>query len=131
MGGAEQQVSFQASPLSFLAQFISQQLGRTVQDKTGLKGNYSFNLKWTPDENQRRMFAAAMPSGGPEPGPGGVAGAVGNPPPGAGMAPPAANDSTGPSIFTAIRQQLGLKLVSQKGPVDVLVIEHAEQPSED
>lgn len=132
-GGAEQAMVFQDSPLSSLAQVISQQLGRTVLDKTGLTGNYNFNLKWVPDEAQRRMFAGAMPGG---PGPGGGAGiggsaaAGGNTQSAAGMAPPASN-STGPSIFTAVREQLGLKLVSQKGPVDILVIEHAEKPSED
>jgi uncharacterized protein (TIGR03435 family) len=42
-----------------------------------------------------------------------------------------APDISGPSIFTAIQEQLGLKLESKKDPVDILVIEHAEQPSED
>ena len=49
----------------------------------------------------------------------------GNPEPDS--APP---DSSGPSIFTAIQEQLGLKLESQKGPVDILVIDHVEKPSE-
>jgi uncharacterized protein (TIGR03435 family) len=44
--------------------------------------------------------------------------------------PGAAPDSSGPSIFTAIQEQRGLKLVSERGPVDVLVIDHLEQPSE-
>jgi len=92
--------------LSFLAEALSNQVGRTVIDKTGLKGDYSFELKWTPDESQ----GAAIKG------------------PGDG-APPSA-DANGPSIFTAIQEQLGLKLESQKGPVDLIVIDHVEKASE-
>jgi bla regulator protein BlaR1 len=95
----------QGIPIANLVHLLSQQLGRTVLDKTGLTGKYDFTLKWTPDESQ-----------GP-PGP-----------PGMDTAPPP--DSLGPSIFTAIQEQLGLKLESQKGAVEILVIDHAERPSE-
>jgi uncharacterized protein (TIGR03435 family) len=53
----------------------------------------------------------------------------GGPPPQGADAPPPA-DSSGPSLFTALQEQLGLKLEAQKAPVDVLVIEHVEKPSE-
>jgi uncharacterized protein (TIGR03435 family) len=43
---------------------------------------------------------------------------------------PAADSAPGPSIFSAIPEQLGLKLEAQKGPVEILVIDHAEKPSE-
>ncbi len=98
-------VTGQGVPIADLVRLLSQQLGRTVVDKTGLTGKYDFKLKWTPDENQ-----------GP-PGP-----------PGADNAPPP--DSSGPSIFTAVQEQLGLKLESQKGAVKILVVDHGEKPSE-
>lgn len=44
--------------------------------------------------------------------------------------PPRPADSNGPSIFTALQEQLGLKLESTKGSVDLLVIDHIERPSE-
>jgi bla regulator protein BlaR1 len=87
---------------------LSQQLGRTVVDNTGLKGNYNWTLKWTPDQSAP-MFKG--PEGGH---------ATDN----------TASADSGPSIFTAIQEQLGLKLESKKGPVEILVIDHVEKPSE-
>jgi len=101
----------QALPIASLAHLLSQQLGRDVLDQTGLKGNYDFTLKWTPEPGEGMMLG----------GPGG-----GGPPPES--APPP--DTSGPSLFTAIQEQLGLKLESRKGPVEVLVIDHVERPSE-
>jgi uncharacterized protein (TIGR03435 family) len=96
-------------PLANFIQALSQQLGRTVIDKTELKGLYDIKLQWTPEIGQ---------GGGPfGPGPGGP-----EPPP-----PP---DPSGASIFTAVQEQLGLKLESAKGPVDVLVIDSVQKPSE-
>jgi uncharacterized protein (TIGR03435 family) len=106
------QVIGQGRPLASLAEVLSQQLGRNVLDQTGLQGNYDFTLEWTPDPTPAGM----MPMGPPPGGPGGD-----NAP------PPEAN---GPSIFTAIQEQLGLKLEPTKGPVDVIVIDHIEKPSE-
>jgi len=81
-------------------------LDRPVVDQTGLKGRFDFQLQWTPDETP---FAS---SGGP-----------GEPP------KPPEPDSL-PDLFTAIQQQLGLKLASTKAQVDVLVIDKVEKPSE-
>lgn len=101
----------QALSMAYFVRALSEQLGRTVVDKTGLAAKYDFTLKWTPDESPGSMFKGLGP--GPQD-------AASPPPP----------DPSGPSIFTAVQEQLGLKLESQKGPVEILVIDHAEQPSE-
>ncbi|MFZ0962683.1 MAG: TIGR03435 family protein [Terriglobia bacterium] len=106
------QFTGQGVPITFLVQQLAQQLGRNVLDQTGLAGNYDFTLKWTPDQTPMGM-APGPPPGGPAPD---------NAPP-----PP---DASGPSIFTALQEQLGLKLESTKGPVDILVIDHIAQPTE-
>ena len=93
-------------PMSSLADRIALEVGRTVVDKTGLEGRYDFTLHWTPD--RQGLAAGPADSQGPAPSP----------------------DSSGPSIFTALQEQLGLKLESQKGPVETLIIESVERPSE-
>jgi uncharacterized protein (TIGR03435 family) len=95
--------------MPFLAHALSAIVGKSVVDKTGLTGNYDFNLNWTPDQGSM-----------PTPGHG-----AGGPP--GGDAP---IDPNGPSLFTALEEQLGLKLESQKGTVDVIVIDHIALPSE-
>lgn len=95
------------SSMDNLAHSLSPMLSRTVLNKTGLTGLFDYTLHWTPDD-------APLPSAGPDGGPG-----AGNPPP----------DAGGPSLFTAIQEQLGLKLESEKGPVDVIVIDHIEKPT--
>ena len=103
------QLTAQAVPMTSLANMLSQQLQRTVLDKTGLTGKYDLELSWTPDQGSDPMFKG--PEGSPQRGDG-------------------APDSSGPSIFTALQEQLGLKLQSAKGPVETLVIDHVEMPSE-
>src|SRR5262249_32435832 len=95
------------STLALFANTLGTFVGRVVVDKTGLTGNYEFNLTWTPDNMPQR------PPGAPEPLLNGVP-----------------IDPNGPSIFTAVQEQLGLKLDSQRGPVRVLVIDRAERPTE-
>src|ERR1700722_11096082 len=92
-----------AAPVPLLVNFLSQQLGQSVVDKTGLTGRYDFTLKWTPDPG-----TAAGPRAGDD------------------TAPPP--DTSGPSIFTAVQTDLGLKLQSAKGPVEMLVIDSVEKP---
>jgi uncharacterized protein (TIGR03435 family) len=87
-----------------LTQELSDELGRPIVDKTGIQGRYDATLKWAPDKD-------------PDPRSGGAASSA-----------PAADAE--PALFTAIQEQLGLKLESAKGPVKVLVIDHVEMPSE-
>lgn len=103
------QLTGMAAPMPQLANLLSTQLGRPVVDKTELKGKYDFKIEWTPDPSQ----------GGEKPG---------QLPPGV-EAPPPPTDPDGPSIFTAIQEQLGLRLESQKGPVETIVIDRVEKPS--
>lgn len=104
------QLTMTGVPVSLLTDSLSRITGRNVIDKTGLNGNYDLTLQWTPDPAQGQMF------GGPD----GKPPAEGGPPP----------DASGPSIFTALQEQLGLKLESQKGPVETYTINHIERPSE-
>jgi uncharacterized protein (TIGR03435 family) len=103
------QLSAQMTPVAAIAAMLAQQLGRPVIDKTEIKGYFDFDLKWTPDETQRGVGLG-------------------------GMAPPADDrslpaDPSGASIFTAVQEQLGLKLEATKGPVENLVIDHIEKAS--
>jgi uncharacterized protein (TIGR03435 family) len=83
--------------------------GKLVQDKTGLTGLYDFELSFDPEV----MLRMASQFGVNLPGP------VNLPP------------SDSPSLLTALREQLGLKLDSARGPVEVLVIDSAEMPMPD
>jgi uncharacterized protein (TIGR03435 family) len=94
-------------PISRLAtQLLPQLTGRVVVDRTGLTGGYDIDLKWTPTPDQ-------LPPGPPPPG----------------VEPPPI-DPTGPSLFTALQEQLGLKLDTERGPIDVLVVDRLQQPAE-
>jgi uncharacterized protein (TIGR03435 family) len=83
-------------------------LDRPVNDKTGVTGTFDIHLEFAPDTTK--------PSIGPP------RGSVDNP-----STP--SPDNLGPSIFTAMQEQLGLKLEPAKGPVEVIVIDHSEHPS--
>jgi uncharacterized protein (TIGR03435 family) len=84
-----------------LTQVLARELGRVVIDKTGIEGRYDVAFTWAPEEGST---AASNTSN--------------------------ENSSPGPSIFTALQEQLGLKLESQKADVETLVIDHVERPSE-
>jgi len=83
-----------------LAAGLGNRVGRPVVDKTGLSGKFDFELSWVAD--------LTLATGTPDPG----------------------ADVSGPSIFTALQEQLGLRLDSQKGPIEMLLIDRAEKPAE-
>jgi bla regulator protein BlaR1 len=103
-------IEAQGTPIDMLTHSLAAYLGRSVVDKTGLTGRYDFTLQWTPDNAPLPML------GGPGE-PGGAAHVE------------AATDSPPISVFTAIQEQLGLKLESEKDNVDVIVIDHIDLPS--
>ena len=108
-----------AMPISTLVGLLQQQVGRPVVDKTDLNGLFDFKLEFS----REGLAPQGNPFGGPAP-PGPGPGAAG-PGPGAGAA---AADPV-PSLFTAI-QELGLRLESARGPVEVLVVDSVQKPTE-
>jgi uncharacterized protein (TIGR03435 family) len=96
-------------PIAAAASTLANQVGRPIVDKTGLEGNYDLTLSWMPEAG-RGAPAGPLPPGAPE-------------------LPPI--DPDAPSLFTAVQEQLGLKLESARGPVEVIVIESIQPPLED
>jgi uncharacterized protein (TIGR03435 family) len=95
-----------------LAQYLSMALGQPVVDRTGLTGVYNIDLHFEREvDRERRTAQGNAPGGG-----------------GRGRGDGALVDD--PDVFTALREQLGLKLEATKAPVQFLVIESVEQPSE-
>jgi uncharacterized protein (TIGR03435 family) len=90
----------QAIQMSNLANNLTIQVHRLVVDNTGLKGKYDFTLQWAPDDMSDGHDDAAAPT------------------------------DSGPTIYTALQEQLGLRLDSTKGPVDAVVVDHVEMPTE-
>ena len=77
-------------------------------DQTGIEGQYDASFQWTPDPASEPHLSK---SGEP-------------------MPPPPADTMPGPSIFTALQEKLGLRLESKKVPMEIIVIEHANRPTE-
>jgi uncharacterized protein (TIGR03435 family) len=106
------QIMAGGSTLAEIARLLQQNTGRIVLDRTGLTGRYDFDLKFTPDPGiQGRGPGGGLP---PEPGPQNVR--------------PIDPDAL--TVFTALQEQLGLKLESTRGPVDVVVIDSVERAAE-
>ena len=80
-------------------------LDRPVLDQTGLTGRFNFTLLWTPDDSQFAGMGARIP-------------------------PTTDTANAPPNLYTAIQEQIGLKLDATKAPADVMVIDHVEKPSD-
>lgn len=76
-------------------------LDRPVVDRTGLSGRYDFDLEWTPDDTQ---FGGQLPQGAP--------------------------DQPRAGLLEAVQQQLGLKITATRGPIETLVIDRVDRPTE-
>lgn len=103
-------IQFKKATTATFASQLSYAVARPVIDKTGLSGEFNFVLEWTPEAGE---------DGGPT---------TSGLPPGAGERRPSPPD--GPSIFTAITEQLGLRLKSARGPVEVIVVDDVKLPTE-
>jgi len=102
-GAGMHQMRGQSVPLSTIAKVLTGQAGRIVLDRTGIVGSFDYQLEWVPDPANMPMINGAKPDG---------------------------SKLDGASILTAVQEQLGLKLESTKGQVEILVIEHAEKATE-
>jgi uncharacterized protein (TIGR03435 family) len=100
-------ISAGSTQMPNLASMLGNMLNRPVYDRTGLTGSFDILLEYTPDEMPQLPPGATLPPGITLPSP------------------------DGPSLSTALQEQLGLKLENTRGPVDVLVIDSVEQPMPD
>ena len=100
-GSTTMSVEGRGVAMDILARTFGTVLGRHVTNETGLSGSFDLRLEYKPENFSAPPMAVAQ-----------------------------STESTAPSFFTALQDQLGLKLESQKGPVEVLVVDHAERPSE-
>jgi uncharacterized protein (TIGR03435 family) len=104
-------MTLNATPIPVFLQYLAPKVNRVVVDRSGLTGNFDIELRWTPDVLPPR-------------------------PPGLAADQPIrvngeSIDPNGPSLFTALQEQLGLKLDGTRAPVDVLVIDRLERPAPD
>ena len=94
-----------ANMADFTGLMQSAVLDKPVINQTALTGRFDFTLVWTPDDSQFSGMGVKIP-------------------------PPTDNTSAPPNLYTAIQEQIGLKLEATKAPADVMVIDHVEKPSE-
>jgi len=102
MSATSGRIDGEAVPVSELARVLGNVMGRPVTDKTALTGTFDIHLEFARDQALQGFPALDV-------------------------APPT-SDPAGVTVFTAVQEQLGLRLDSTKGPVEVVVIEHVEKP---
>jgi len=104
-------MSLNAMPIPVFLQYLAPKVNRVMVDRTGLTGNFDIELRWTPDNLPPRAPGTTADQ------------------------PILVNgetiDPNGPSLFTALQEQLGLKLEATRAPVEVLVVDRLERPSPD
>jgi len=108
ISGRPGQISAERAGMQDLAAYLAGQLRRPVLDRTGLSGTYAFKLEWTPQLDGPAAAKVAADKAEA-----------------AGVSP---SDPSGPSIFNALQEQLGLRLESVKAPVNTIIIDRAERP---
>ncbi len=101
IGSGKGKLTAAKTTMAQFADSLGHQVDRIVVDNTGLKGEYDFTVEWSPDNHEGSIVSAVEEKVG----------------------------LTGLSIFEALPEQLGLKLESAKGPVQVIVIDSVQKPS--
>lgn len=112
-GKGEMMIEVRGTTMTQFAQRLAGRVDRSVIDKTGVAGMFNFHLEFTPDPYMRGQTMG--------PGRGGDAAAAGP-----SDAPPS---DTGPNLFAALQEQIGLRLLPEKGPVKFLIIESVQKPA--
>jgi uncharacterized protein (TIGR03435 family) len=100
-------ITAQGVTIANLAGELTEMLGHPVTDKTGMTGAYDFKLRFTPDD-RLQVPGGAEPNERPR---------------------SSLSNADEPSLFVAVQEQLGLKLESGKGPVEIVVVDHIERPT--
>ncbi len=93
------QITAQRAPLEYLTDALSQLLGRPVVDETGLDGKFDYKLEWTPDEFQTASAENAVKG-----------------------------EESAPSLTSALREQMGLTMISKRAPAKIVVVDKASKP---
>jgi uncharacterized protein (TIGR03435 family) len=113
MESSKMRLQAKSMTVAGFAEMLARQVGKPVFDQTGITGTYDIDLEFKPE-----LGMGGMMKGMPAPPPGHE---------GAGGPSTAPETVDGPSIFTAIQEQLGLKLESKKGPIDSIVVDQANK----